>query len=77
MTKLEKKNKKKNEAAINEEYALADKYKKDINNLKSQLLTEKDIIDLLQRRPVMNLRELLELMIEEDQTVHFSQNFVK
>ncbi len=77
MTKIDKKNKKKNEAAINEEYALADKYKKDINTLKSKMLTEKDIQELLEKRPAINLKELLELMIEEDKTVHFSQNFVK
>ena len=39
VSKIDKKNKKKNEAAINEEYALAEKYKKQLIELKNKLLT--------------------------------------
>ncbi len=71
-----KKNKEKALAVENEDYALADSLKKQINTLKTQMLTGSDLKNMLSKRPAHNLREMLELMLMIDQSVHFTDTFL-
>ena len=74
LDKMEKKNQKKNKAAMNEDFELAAKYKNQIIALKNQLLKYDDVLSLMKQKPELTLRQLLELTLELDQTLHFTKN---
>jgi hypothetical protein len=66
LAKIDRKNKKKAEAAINEEFELAVKYKKQVSDWQSQLLKGSDITKLLSKRPELTLQQAVELLLEVD-----------
>ena len=76
LDKVDKKNKKKNEAASNEEFELASKYKKQITQLQSNQIRHDDIQKLFEQKPVLTLRQLIELPLEFDKNLHFTKNLV-
>ena len=77
LDKIDKKNKKKGQAAIDEDYEKAAKYKKQILQLQNQMVGFEEVQSLLRRKPVLSLKELVQRVIKIDPYLHFSKYIVK
>eukprot|EP00347_Sterkiella_histriomuscorum_P015774 403355731 len=76
LLKMEKKNKKKTQAAVDEDFELAAKYRNQFNLLKTQLIKVDELRSMFQKKPELTERQLIDLIIEHDNNLHFSRNLV-
>ena len=72
---MERKNTKKTKAAADEDFELAAKYRNQYNQLKSKLLQFNEVQAMIDLKPQMTLRQLLEVLIELED-LKFSKNLI-
>lgn len=76
MNKIEEENKKKAEAIETEDFEVASKCKKTIDSLKQRLLSPQAVQDLLKKKPVLTLLDLLLIVLDQDTSLNFTKNLL-
>lgn len=76
LEKMEKKNKKKIQAASDEDFEKAAKYRNQYNLIKNLLLKFEDVQSLLDQKPALTFLEVMELVLQIDERMNFSRNLL-